>query len=438
MNTSIPFSRAKVLPGPQPGGPKILPGRRSGSFDQAHSGRPNGAPLGTTTGLPSGSEKPLFTIQELVDHAGQLLPTKRVASCGKIFKQGYETTTLEYSHTANRARLTNLCPCGSPWDCPYCAKQRSEQDRRELSWACSDPNFKPLLITFTGSHHQGDDLAVWDTKFNKTCERVKGGRWWQATAAQFGIVHSVWGKEYTHGVNGWHPHRHMIMFCRPDVTTKEIKLMERGFRRQYMRITRQQGMKANWERGVVISDKEHDISEYIAKYGRLPVASGDWDIEHEIAKSVVKTGRKDGKTPFELLADSKSGDRRAGQLFVEYANHTNGKHPLHWSKGARKALLKGERPYVGPVALILDDWKPAVEITRSQFAALAKFRRIDELKQACVLYQGDPDRMWSWLAKTMHGLGVGPTINLSDFFEWKTSFHDPGNHDLSEYMAARF
>ena len=76
-----------------------------------------------------------------------------------------------------------------------------------------------------------------------------------------------------------------------------------------------------------------DASNYVAK----------WGLEHEMTKGHVKKGKKESRTPFDILRSyDESGDEKEANLFRLYYFAFKGQRQLNWSKGLKKLSSKGQ------------------------------------------------------------------------------------------------
>ena len=66
---------------------------------------------------------------------------------------------------------------------------------------------------------------------------------------------------------------------------------------------------------------------------------GKWGLEHEMTKGHVKVGKRNGRTPFDLLKLAADGDTQAGKLFQEFAISFKRAKQLQWARGLKKLLL---------------------------------------------------------------------------------------------------
>ena len=103
---------------------------------------------------------------------------------------------------------------------------------------------------------------------------------------------------------------------------------------------------ASYARGVDVRTAESDVAEYVAKFGHEPVdmkRPGKWTIEREMTKAPAKVAKGEkGRSPMQLLADYTAGDKKAGELFKEYAAAFKGRNQLVWSRGLRDRLGLGK------------------------------------------------------------------------------------------------
>jgi hypothetical protein len=174
---------------------------------------------------------------------------------------------------------------------------------------------------------------------------MRSGRAAVAFAGLFGHVYggsaalrlcTVRALEVTNGSNGWHPHIHELLFLPVGADLVEC---ERRLRLLWSASLIAAGQSSN-EHGLDFSNSGKDIADYIAKWGKDP----RWSAAAELTKSNTKIS-KENRSPAALLADyTYSDDKRAGRLWLEYAEHFHGKRQLVWSPGARGFLgLDAER-----------------------------------------------------------------------------------------------
>lgn len=273
--------------------------------------------------------------------ARSLLPREGVAKClraGFPREDGTMAVDILYAPAKNAAHLAGLQSCKSVWLCPVCAAKISERRREDLaqglaSWLTftTGERRRVMLVTFTLQHDAGDNLDLIFGALKKARRLLVSGRASVAFRDQWGITGSIRALELTHGVNGWHPHLHVLYFFDQEVP---ILPFEAAIKARWSECVKSAGRYASWEHGCDVRFSDSDISAYIAKWGADP----SWTTAHEMTKGVSKAGRRKGRTASQLLADYLAGDKEAGRLWLQYAVNFKGERQLTWSKGLRDRL----------------------------------------------------------------------------------------------------
>jgi len=299
---------------------------------------PAGASLGNKGNLASRAEK---TDQwrkrfRLLNTARELLPDhKSIQCCMKHMQRGVETATIESN--GDKARITGVHRCNYGYICPVCAPKIAMSHARELAAACAAAyakGWKVYHITYTLSHHEGASLD--ETLKKITDARRKyflAGRGYQEIKEIAGIQGSARALETTHGANGWHPHFHELLFI-----SGELPLdFEATMSNRWLAAVSRVGGHADQKHGLRVETGSQKISEYLNKFGQLPIEGGH-SVEMELSHGHTKIARKGGASPFALLDSARSGNENSGLLFREYARAMRGKAVIRWSKGLREVL----------------------------------------------------------------------------------------------------
>lgn len=167
--------------------------------------------------------------------------------------------------------------------------------------------------------------------------------------ADLGSIGEVYGLEVTYGRNGWHPHGHQLLFIRTG-TAEDIKA--RLFPLWAAEVDRAKlGVAVLEAFGVELIASREDAAE-VARYMAKGPEGTRWSVADEMARAPSKIAASGGATPFELLRIYHERDRvaaaaagvtpeGASDLFREYANATQGKPALRWTKGLRDQLGLG-------------------------------------------------------------------------------------------------
>lgn len=350
-----------------------------------------------------------FHLQNL---AASLLPKERVAECLRRAAPGAERICVLHrpAVTGAQSRFHGLVVCDRVWFCPICAARITERRRRELTLAAAREDLSPLLLTFTLRHNKRDSLDRLLAALLEAIRAFKSGAWWQKFVQRYGVAGSIRSLEVTHGVNGWHPHCHMMLLVYGAVPPDHLlEKLESEVKAHWLTVVERQGADADWWHGCDVRTADRDVQDYIAKFGREPQDMG-WTPEHELTKAHVKRAGKDGRSPFQLLADYGAGDQDSGALFQEYARVFKGRNQLVWSRGLRDLLGLGEEL---PVPAAVDDLRQAVEaaeyhvlaeMTRVQWGLIVKqYARSSVLDVADL---GDPVLLYGWIDHLLSGYRI--------------------------------
>ncbi len=294
------------------------------------------APLGTVARFASGGRSRSLParVRRFMVQAGarELVPEERVASCLRRPIPGVAGVSVLYSPKQKAAHFGGLVVCGSVWMCPVCAAKISERRRVELSAALKAWGGQLVLATFTLQHTSSDELSTLLGDLQEAMRKMRSGRAWMELQKRYGMVGSIRALEVTYGVNGFHPHQH-IVFCLAGGV--DVEAFGREVRGQFLAAVAKVGRYASPRWGVNVQSSDAQLAAYVAKWGKEP----KWTTAHELAKSVSKRGRGDGLTMLELL-DSYVvlGDLEAGRCWREYALVFKGRKQLVYSPGLRAVL----------------------------------------------------------------------------------------------------
>lgn len=295
-------------------------------------------PLGNTADFASRTrkaeeKKKRYQLQKV---ARSILPgDHRIQKCHRYSAYGTTYTTIE--NNGERSRLSGVHTCDCGYACPVCAPKIAMKHAKELAAACTAAyakGWRVLHITYTLSHHKGESLEyVLSSIASARRKYFTAGRGYQSLQEQAGIEGSARSLECTVGQAGWHPHFHELLFCAGEVPDD----FEAQLKARWSAAVAKVGGYADEQHGLVIEEGSQHISEYLNKFGNLPVEGGH-SVEMELSHGYGKIARKEGKTPFALLEAAADGDENAARLFCEYAQCMAGRALIRWSKGLRAAL----------------------------------------------------------------------------------------------------
>lgn len=271
---------------------------------------------------------------------GGWVKASRRAFCGRARSIGSVAVKVTNDEHGSRAHFSGVQHCGSVWACPVCApiirRERAEEiteaARRHLASGGGI-----AMVTFTLRHSRIDSLSG---LMRLLCDayqdmsRSRAFRDWRADSGQRG---SIAATEITYGLNGWHPHRHVLMlFDRPVTREDEAAIRDELFDMWSHAVDRCGGRTVSREAFDVraVTRGEEQVASYVTK-----TIKGVDGIGAEVSLADVKAGRAAGSiNPFQLLD---LGTPEAEKLWDEYAEATKGRSAIRWSRGLRDDLGMG-------------------------------------------------------------------------------------------------
>ncbi len=311
-------------------------------------------PLGKSQSYrPTPVDQPLKAVPAAVaaareaDRWRQLLGLRRLSSKPRVrkCKRPIGQSRVGLVAHAGGAHMTGLESCANVWVCPKCApKIRAGRMRDVLTaferHAANGGGF--AFLTLTLQHDGGERLRLLLDHLGAAWKFVAAQREYKEWRKRLGLVGSITALEVTDGVNGWHPHRHvMLLFERP-LSRDEVSAFESVLDDLYGRHLEKQGRK----RGGVDRETGRNVG---ARLDYVP--EGDGAAEQlgryitklqagfELTRSDLKQSRTaKGRQTFELLDDALAGDQAAVDRWHEYERAMTGKSAVRFSKGLRAHL----------------------------------------------------------------------------------------------------
>jgi hypothetical protein len=232
--------------------------------------------------------------------------------------------------------FAGLMRCGSVWNCPECASMITEYRRNELKLACENASSQGLyisMLTLTVPHYAKDQLQNVLDGISGALRKFKNRKAFKKVALEIGLVGNIRTLEATYGENGWHPHFHILLFTKSEITGHELVLIQQSLLSQWQSACVSSGLPLPNNHGLDLVNGAH-AAAYVTK----------WGIEEEMTKGHLKQGIKEGHvSPFGLLDLYREGDKNAGRRFQEFTKVSKGKRQLVWSKGLRELLEVGKQ-----------------------------------------------------------------------------------------------
>jgi hypothetical protein len=244
-----------------------------------------------------------------------------------------------------RAYARGIVACGRIWTCPTCAvrlqlDRAAEVEAGAREWAAGGGRL--VMLTFTLRHTVSMSLADSFEAVARGWRAVRNRRAYRALRSlTFGTIRSV---EITYGDNGWHPHLHVLYFVPAESEDAEVLAAAEAVAGDWREVMGElSGLLPSVERAVAVTWLGVDTARYVAK----------------IAKEVTVASGKGSRGPFSLLDGGEDFEHR-GALFLEYAEVTEGRQSIAWSKGLREAL--GVKPRTDTFELLDDEGEASDEL----------------------------------------------------------------------------
>lgn len=275
-----------------------------------------------------------WILQSAIRH---LLPDKRVSKCCRIRANGQETVNVMHNARLQSAHYAGLQTCGSVWDCPVCAAKISERRRVDEVLPAMDKwkeqgGGQCLLLTLTNPHNISDVLLDLVKGQQRAMRSMTSSRAYKRLMKFIGGVGTIRAWEVTHGLNGFHPHFHIILFVETGLDLVEL---EEQFYLAWSNACRLAKL--------AIPDRSHGVRLHDGTMAHAYASKGVWGLDHEITKGHLKKSNK-GRSPMDLIRSYVlDGDKQAAALFIEYSKAFHGKRQLYWSPGLKEFFGIGDK-----------------------------------------------------------------------------------------------
>ncbi len=261
----------------------------------------------------------------------------RVARCMRV-PIGQLVSVL-YNPEHEAASFGGLATCGSVWTCPVCSARIGARRTEEINQAAAiwkERGGFLCMVTLTLRHHKARRLAELYKNARDAYRAMMQGSRWVNFRKRYKIAGYITSREITDGINGWHPHFHVLVFCREPLDSDMRQTMTDWYSQRWRSCLADVGENADQAHGAVMSDADDVAGDYMAKL------SASWSSGSEIAGVNSKSGKKGGQVPAQLLAKYAAGDVRAGLRYKEFASATFNTSWLEWSRGLRAEIFGDE------------------------------------------------------------------------------------------------
>lgn len=232
-----------------------------------------------------------------------------------------------------------LSTCRSVWTCPVCSTKICERRSHELRIAFNQAqamNLQISLWTFTAPHNASDRIQKLLPMISDALTKFSSGKPFLKFRQNFSIIGRIRSTEVRYGVNGWHPHFHLIFFSKKSLLDQKEWALKR-----WQSMCLKSGLSCPNEYGLDIRDGSK-AGEYINKFSPngeiINTKDGQkvgWDLADEATKGMKKGSKGGTLSPWCIL--QLSGDhpdikqrKKYQRLFLSYARAFHGKRQLHW------------------------------------------------------------------------------------------------------------
>ena len=274
---------------------------------------------------------------KLLDSTRKILKGERTQHCFFNRVDKNDGVGVMFNKARKKANYSNIMRCANAWGCPVCAAIISEHRKCEVKdamdwWKAQGGSV--LLLTLTVPHYSHTDIKQLKKDLKKAYSKFfKGVRASKDMFAKWQIEHYISCFEITHGENGFHPHYHILLFIPYAVGIGSHIGMEQDMYAVWKDCCTKSGLDEPSQKHGLHLQAGDDASNYVAK----------WGLEHEMTKGHVKKGKKESRTPFDILRSyDESGDEKEANLFRLYYFAFKGTRQLNWSKGLKKLSSNGQ------------------------------------------------------------------------------------------------
>ena len=274
---------------------------------------------------------------KLLNSARKILKGERTQHCFFNRVDKNDGVGVMFNKYRNKANYSNIMRCANAWGCPVCAAIISEHRKTEVKEAMDwwkKQGGEVLLLTLTVPHYSHTDIKQLKKDLKKAYSKFfKGVRASKDMFSKWMIEHYISCFEITHGDNGFHPHYHVLLFIPYSIGVGSLSLMQADMFKVWENCCLKAGLGAPSQKHGLHLQAGNEAGNYVSK----------WGLEHEMTKGHVKKGKKDSRTPFDILRSfDATGDEKEANLFRLYYFAFKGQRQLNWSKGLKKLVSKSE------------------------------------------------------------------------------------------------
>jgi hypothetical protein len=249
----------------------------------------------------------------------------------RAYGENFVTLDINQDETKSEARISSVQTCGCVWTCPVCVSrimvEKGNMVRKALAWADAS-TLIPVMVTLTASHNAHTRLAEFKDAFKSAYQHFTNRRKWRNFKQIFGVQHHIANVEVTHGVNGWHYHKHLLLFLDKTVLSQAnpYEKIQEFLSNDWLDCLQKQDLQGLDGIALKVSTHANIGEHYLSKLG-LSTVAGD------LAYEITGQSNKESRTVFDLLRHSYYGDKLATALYLEFARVMTGENFITCSHG---------------------------------------------------------------------------------------------------------
>lgn len=228
------------------------------------------------------------------------------AKCGWVpRRREFGADIVEYDDGA--IGLGGLFRCHSLCECPLCATtaahRRADLLRELIRRYEYDGGGLVYMLTATMRHSYGDDLRELREALVKLWRRTHStGKQAGKMHERLGLEGTVRAMEVSWGMNGWHPHLHVLLFCRTPMSRAELTDAEDWYFERWRRFSPKFGIAEPLRERAIQITKCHQV-DYVTKMLRV-----GWSLADELTRGASKGHKNGNRDPWSFLAGAADGD----------------------------------------------------------------------------------------------------------------------------------
>lgn len=259
-------------------------------------------------------------------------PLTRVETCG--FHLGNDgLVSIKVRDGVAYPSGENVIFCGSIWTCPVCsaiirARREADLEADATEWVARGGSL--AMLTFTLRHNESMALLDVLNALLGSYRKLRHRQSFEKLRSL--IVGQVRALEVTHGVNGWHPHLHLLLFLNAGVDEDTVRDLLASMITDWRALVESAlGASPSVERAIDLTWFGNDAASAAKYIGK-------------IAKEIALADTKSGRDPFALLDVMEPVEARQHCVgrFIEFAETMRGRHAMDYSPGLRALLGRGE------------------------------------------------------------------------------------------------